>query len=456
MDTLPIPKLRASWVAALIVAIFMFIAYYIFAFQALIQLYRSQYYEVQFEDKQSNINITAFIPKYYSPSEPIWAYLTVQNNSDMPIYDIEVSLISSSDEPTLLLPKLYNEETFNSVARFNIIESHSTSTARISFITQSDPLIEKVLLTKINADQNARKELERQKSATVVKPSKFGWRTLQHSFLETILLPPWSNGFILALVLFSVYIVRRRKEEDGKEFHEPKTFSWRWWVWVWKDIWKSLKVLYVMMFVVIVLLLLNYETLPQIIFLVSLQLLWIARLYLRKGKLWRGRFWKRTWKYLPLVAILLLALGIARSIFTLLFSITIYFFEFGFVHSVLSELIIWFASLIAALVLWVRYTKNAEALEKVIERPYLIETLVFIMGMVYLLTIHIFDIPIYYKPINVDVSYSWKLVGFGSVLLFSWSKYFFKHPPENGPGAKTKIKGTFKVNAKTTKQKRSY
>jgi len=275
MDSLPVPQLRSSWVAALTNTVILFLVYYLVAFDGLLGLYKNQFDPVYFEQSQNQLEVLAYVPRYYNSSEPAGVYLHIENKGDNPVYDIEVYLITTFDETTLLLYNLYNREVYGSGIKFDFIAPHSIATARISLVAQAEPIITKVLL--ITAKDGNREELERLDPKEFIRINESGWRALQHSFLETILLPPWSNGFILALALFSTYVVRKGDEEK-----EPEPFKDEWWDWVASTIKRSLIVLGIITGLITLFLITNETTYLCLIALVAM---WILNLNIWKDYL---------------------------------------------------------------------------------------------------------------------------------------------------------------------------
>lgn len=266
MDSLPLPQLRSSWVAALINTMLLFLVYYLVAFGGLLNLYKHQFDPVYFAQSENQLKVWAYVPHYYNASEPAWVYTYIQNESDNPVYDIEVYLIATFDESTLLLPKLYDKEVYSSGTKFDIISPHSVTTARVPFVAQAEPIITKVVLIKIR--DGTREELERLNPKEFIRVNQSGWRSLQHSFLESILLPPWSNGFILALALFSSYLARK-----GEEKYEPEPFKKEWWDLVANTVWQSIKILLVMIMLTFLFLYINEVTISPVLCMFALGVL---------------------------------------------------------------------------------------------------------------------------------------------------------------------------------------
>lgn len=411
MESFPIPKLRSSWTAALILTLIIFLLYYVFAFNRLLQLYRSQFDSIFFGQNQSQLKVLAFIPRYYNSSESAWAYINVQNNSNDPIYDLEVYLIANSDESTLLLPNLYNENVYSSGSTLTVIEPHSIATARIPFITQGDAIINKVIL--IQKNDKTRKELERQSPTEYIQPNKSPLRALQHSFLETILLPPWSNTFILALVVFSAYLVRNRKEEElnNEEPDEPKTLTPAWWIWVWNDIKNSANVINWMIYLTILFVLTNYSTLSPIFCIIALQLMWWM-----ETKFWKKDILKKFRRPLFLSALSLGFLGLIHAGLGLLFTALVLLFPTLAPSWLMSsnDRWVWGLALLASGLVLKRNWKSSNVLEEYIKQFYFWGFSFLILAIIYIVMFYFNE----KKP--VDAIFSWWLLIIGSIGIIFW------------------------------------
>ncbi|MBI3173208.1 MAG: hypothetical protein HYZ25_05780 [Chloroflexi bacterium] len=239
MDNLPIPQLRSSWSAALVHLITVFLLYYLLMFDYLLGLYGEQFVNIPFE-KEHSLQVWARVPRYSYSSGPSSLFIHAQNESDKTLNDVEIFLITTtpSNNPPLLLPNLYDNKVYVSGVEFPAIEPHSIATGRMSFIAQTKTRVTGIILRIGGVEEvslNAKKTFFIEESNP---------KSLQHSFLEIILLPPWSNGFILALVLLSTFLIHNKMEEE----EENKIFSSGWWTQFGHDYWASLILLVVMFF----------------------------------------------------------------------------------------------------------------------------------------------------------------------------------------------------------------
>ena len=214
MDNLPIPNMRSSWVAALINTIFMFLIYYLCLFGTLLKEYRDHFdHDRSFDKSAEQLAIWVDVPRYFYAAGPATVHVHVKNESKKPYNDVKVYLITRADPkvPTLLIPNVFNADVYSSLVEFPIIEPLSTANGRVSFITQANTSITSVLL-KVGDDEPQQLFAEAE-----IPFVESGPRALQIDFLEHVLLPPWSNGFILTLILLSTFLIRTDKEAKDEE-----------------------------------------------------------------------------------------------------------------------------------------------------------------------------------------------------------------------------------------------
>jgi len=239
MDNLPFPRLRSSWMSAIILAIFLFLIYYLFLFQSLLNVYEKQFLPISYPHESAinksealaSLDIKARIPRYIYSAGTVPIYISVTNRADKPIKNLGIYLVydnKNDDKIPLLLPNIYNKDMLNSGIVFDEVAPGSTVTGRLSLIAQTSVKIANVSIVAGSEYE------ERQPSGDITSLTIWNWKTLQRNFIETILLPPWSNGFILTLALFASYLSQSKgcesKEDDKSEFSTPE-----WWECVWNN-----------------------------------------------------------------------------------------------------------------------------------------------------------------------------------------------------------------------------
>lgn len=293
MDSFPIPKLRSSWAAALIMFLLLFFIYYLIVFEKLLDLYKSQFDIVYFEQSEMQLNVSAYVPHYYDASDAALVYVHVQNESDDPVYDVGVYLVATFEESALLLPKVYIDDVYSSKSEFDVLPPNAISIARVSLVAQNEPTITKVIV--IQKQDGVPEELERLNPTDYIRVQKAIWKSLQHRFLEVVLLPPWSNGYIFGLVILSIYLVRKGTEEK-----EPDPFTPGWWDLVVSTLGKSFGVLASISSLTLLMLFTDETTLSRSLCIVGCLLILVLRINLwkenitddfRKGVVVFSAFW---------------------------------------------------------------------------------------------------------------------------------------------------------------------
>ena len=213
MDNLPIPNMRSSWVAALINTVLVFFLYYLCIFGFLLGEYKEHFVSGSFNESKEQLIVWVDIPRYFYSAGPATVHVHVKNQSSNVFTDVKVYLVTQPDpeKPTLLIPKVSNANVYSTLVEFPIIEPLSTATGRVSFITQSNTSITSVLLKVGEGDP------EQLFAIPEIRFAESSPKALQTDFLEHVLLPPWSNGFILTLVLLSTFLIRTDPEEKKEE-----------------------------------------------------------------------------------------------------------------------------------------------------------------------------------------------------------------------------------------------
>lgn len=209
MDNLPIPNMRSSWVSALINTIIAFFLYYVFAFGWLLNEYKDHFVSGSFEESKENLIVWVDVPRYFYPAGPATIHIHIKNQNLTTLKNVKAYLVTRPDpeSSTLLIPNVFNSNVYSSEVEFQIIEPLSTAVGRISFVTQSNTSITSVLLV---VDEGEPQQLS---AISEMRFAESSAKALQTDFLEHILLPPWSNGFILSLVLLSTFLIRTDVEQ---------------------------------------------------------------------------------------------------------------------------------------------------------------------------------------------------------------------------------------------------
>lgn len=190
-----------------------------------------------------SIKVNARIPRYIYSSGTLPIFISVTNNGNEIINDLGVYFVSDNMFP-LILKNQYNNEILCTGMVFDEVAPHSTVIGRLSLVTQTNTTIGNVSIVVGESHE------ERQPEGNVARLIGWSWKTLQHSFIELILLPPWSNGVILALALFASYL-SPSKDCGTNEDDEPEPFKSDWWKCVWDNLKGSAWILLVMIILIV-------------------------------------------------------------------------------------------------------------------------------------------------------------------------------------------------------------
>ncbi len=263
MNNLPIPKLRASWLSALFLTAVLFYAYYTVLYGLVLHEYRGQFRDVTYLSLKSedarlrDLKITAHIPKYIYSVEPIWVFITVQNTGNQTFLDTDIDLNFSLTSSMLLLPSTFSEDKdapYKTNVEIKEIGPGSIVSGRIPLIVQSGIDIKSIWIhTNIKEEREGpvvAAQSERYPQSKPI-PKENPWRALQHSFIQNILLPPWSNGLIFALVMFSSYLAHNNLYGRNDEL-EPDIWSYEMLVSTWQHLKRTTVILYVFLILILI------------------------------------------------------------------------------------------------------------------------------------------------------------------------------------------------------------
>jgi len=213
LEALPFPKRAFTWFSALILLAMVYLFYYTAGYPYLKDKYESklQPYKVIVDQDVMPLDITLKIPMYVSEFEVQWAYLEVENSSATALdHALIISLKFPEQENSfnkLSWLETYGEESYlESAITFQNPKPNVKYYARIPFLVEN-PGKEKKVEKPIVYINGQVVETEQQKTSPSFRHSQ----AFLYSFAKVVLLPPWSNGIILLLVLFCCYFI----EESG-------------------------------------------------------------------------------------------------------------------------------------------------------------------------------------------------------------------------------------------------
>ena len=253
MDNLPFPRTRTGWILSAWLIAISFVFYYCFVFSFLSEKYNRDFWQPQIYQKAGgSLLLKLQVPRHLSNFVPRELVLRAWTDDDKPIDPFSITIVAGKLEPNKSCPSynsnmqvLFCSQLDGGVAvgcndgsntiKFDRIPPHGQVVHTLWMISDSsqgqlnqpeptfgiwkepnDPTTNPETClpfrgTAVNTDT----------SPFSTNPYLVSLITLLQSLLHILLLPPWANGLIPALVLFVVYL-REHKIQPRKE-----TMNWR-------------------------------------------------------------------------------------------------------------------------------------------------------------------------------------------------------------------------------------
>jgi hypothetical protein len=227
MDWLPVPRTKQGWIAAVALAFCAFLLYYLLLFRVLQEFYEGALYTaksgkivpVNCEEHQEvlqQLKIRVSSPRYTAPFGTRWFFATIYNNSQQPIKDVKLwielqpSKSEQEQEAELwILPSLFGDSPLVEKSLYiSQMEPGSTISGRFLLYATSDAKV----IVWLHIYNNCIAQVNAGLPPITINLPKY----LAHSFVENILLPPWSNGVIIGIVLLACYIMEGRENEKNR------------------------------------------------------------------------------------------------------------------------------------------------------------------------------------------------------------------------------------------------
>jgi hypothetical protein len=220
---LPIPTSLRGWACAIVLLLILFISYYLYVFPILHDFYFGQesgsptLYSTDSSGpspdgppKCGPLRMRVDSPRQIAPFSKRWVYLTVSNTISMPI-DVTASLVISPSSGWYM-PFLFVGSSNIETLSFSPLAPYATAHGQIPLFS-SDPISPALSIHIVYIYEDQPQEC----SIPVAQPPLYNpRRSLVHSFIEQILLPPWSNWFLAALGLIIPALVDSREREEKK------------------------------------------------------------------------------------------------------------------------------------------------------------------------------------------------------------------------------------------------
>jgi hypothetical protein len=213
LDGLPFPKTRSGVLAAVVLTILLFVAYYWFGFSQLLKVYENHFQNVPYvEGGCSGLSTHIRIPKWVYSNGVQWVYISVENRSGYEVRDIVVQFFApmgKSREGLFLLPSFFDENLFNDFISIESLQNGVTLSGRLLIPTRDGF---KLNDTQLKITCNGESGFKRPSPAIQIRRSQLG--AFLHSTLENVLLPPWSNGIIPAFIILSCWLFEDKNIKD--------------------------------------------------------------------------------------------------------------------------------------------------------------------------------------------------------------------------------------------------
>lgn len=230
---MPVPKSRAGVLAAVLLSVFFFLTYYAFGFSWLLRVYENQFEKINYNKGAClGVDVLVRAPKSVYSDGRQFVYVSAINKSPHEFRDVAVQfLVTKENRNFLLLPSFFAENVFDDVVEVKSLPPGFEVTGRLLLLTKGKFNLDDAKL-KISCNQVL------PPIATGTPPPQAqpryafdaGYKTpsgnspiksvflepFLHSVLENVLLPPWSNGVIPALVVLSCWLFEREKPKKDK------------------------------------------------------------------------------------------------------------------------------------------------------------------------------------------------------------------------------------------------
>jgi hypothetical protein len=219
----PTPETRAGWFAGILLAVLTFLLYYLVAYSPLEAAYDKAFWSGKPDDANGPLLVNVSIPKYLASFVEREVLVSVTNSSPD---ETEVALTVSTAPSYVIMHSPETARTGNSdydgsnVIAFGKIPPHTTFTRSLLVKARGGKWGDQIdfeffLRTKKPEDEIwslSSVALGGPSSASIDPPAAF----LQ-SLTKTVLLPPWSNGFLPTLALLSAASLEHRLRKGQRE-----------------------------------------------------------------------------------------------------------------------------------------------------------------------------------------------------------------------------------------------
>ncbi len=203
MGKVPIPETVKGWAVAALITVLAFAGYYLYYFQSVNDFYYGRLYRAEPLPRMADIQIRLNAPRYFAIFGTRWVYFTLQNRGET-TKEVWVSLSLEGKEDSAIhdwnLPFLFGTSALIQRSLHIELPPNGSVSGRLPIFGRGD-LIATLQVAGVNEKFPSKKTF-----LILQNPG----RSLAHSFVEQILLPPWSNGFLLFAVFVICTLVENR------------------------------------------------------------------------------------------------------------------------------------------------------------------------------------------------------------------------------------------------------
>lgn len=237
---LPTPKTRIGWMLSLFLISLSFIVYYGKVFEVLSTEYNISFWQSS-TYKDGDVDFEVKVPKYISRFTTREILISAENTSKIKQSGFKLIVYAGTVQEDGCVS--LNEDARKEIFFCPSVEGNLVGCTEGTNILDFDEIPYKGKVVKTlwvvggkKGDTNGETDLDTEitfgllkmpKSLEIPEPSCLelngtasasfnSWGTLSQSFLRTLLLPPWSNGLIPALVLFVVYATEYKIQPKKK------------------------------------------------------------------------------------------------------------------------------------------------------------------------------------------------------------------------------------------------
>lgn len=218
MNGLPIPRSLYGWICAIMLLVFLFIGYYLYLFPELDTFYFEKpggiptLYSITTGGSQCEpLEIKIHSPRQVASFGKRWVYITLRNTSNSTI-TVAASLVITPELKGWYMPFLFGGSTSDAAAiSFPSLQPYATAYGRIPLFVTGD-ITSAILHISVSVPE------AKDCSIHIEQPPKNDPRRfLVHSFIEQLLLPPWSNWLLAAVGLLVPALVELVLEPRNQE-----------------------------------------------------------------------------------------------------------------------------------------------------------------------------------------------------------------------------------------------